>query len=146
MVKDGEDWHGLQTAKLKSLGYVTKTNFIIFHPYQKHLNYDVNIKIPDNRVNKYFNLERKEYVKYLEVMIDNHLSWKHHINYVALKISRNIGILSKLRHFCSSQNTFRDLQFFNIPLSFLWPRCLGPGCKNSSGETPQITKKSCAPN
>ena len=34
-------------------------------------------------------------------MIDNHLSWKHHINYVALKISRNIGILSKLRHFLS---------------------------------------------
>ena len=32
-------------------------------------------------------------------MIDNHLSWKHHINYVALKISRNIEIVSKLRHF-----------------------------------------------
>ena len=32
-------------------------------------------------------------------MIDNHLSWKHHNNYVALKISRNIGILFKLRHF-----------------------------------------------
>ena len=38
-------------------------------------------------------------VKYLGVMIDNHLSWKHHNNYVALKISRNIGILFKLRHF-----------------------------------------------
>ena len=57
------------------------------------------IKILDSRVNKYFNLERKEYVKYLVVMIDNHLSWIHHINYIALKISRNIGILSKLRLF-----------------------------------------------
>ena len=48
----------------------------------------------------------KEYVKYLGVMIDNHLSWKHHINYVALKISRNIGILSKLRHFVPPKTLF----------------------------------------
>ena len=39
-------------------------------------------------------------------MIDNHLSWKHHINYVALKISRNIGILSKLRHFVLLKTLF----------------------------------------
>ena len=89
------DW---LTANKLSLN-VKKSNYIIFHPYQKRLNYDVNIKIFDSRVNKYFNHERKEYVKYLGVMIDNHLSWKHHINYVALKICRNIGILSKLRHF-----------------------------------------------
>ena len=83
------DW---LTANKLSLN-VKKTNNIIFHPYH------VNIKILDSRVNKYFNLERKEYVKYLGVMIDNYLSWKHYINYVALKISRNIGILSKLRHY-----------------------------------------------
>ena len=41
----------------------------------------------------------KQYVKYLGVIIDQHLSWKHHINYIALKISRNIGIISRLRHF-----------------------------------------------
>ena len=87
------DW---LTANKLSLN-VKKTNYIIFHPYQKCLNYDVNIKILDSSVNKYFNLEHRENVKYLGVMIDDHLSWKHHINYVALKISRNIGILSKLR-------------------------------------------------
>ena len=61
------------TANKLSLN-VKKTNYIIFHPYQKRLNYDANIKILDSRVNKYFNLERKEYVRYLGVMIDNHLS------------------------------------------------------------------------
>ena len=71
------DW---LTANKFSLN-VKKTNYIIFHPYQKRLNYGVNIKILDSRVNKYFNLERKEYVKCLGVMIDNHRSWKHHINY-----------------------------------------------------------------
>ena len=59
------DW---LTANKLSLN-VKKTNYIIFHPYQKHLNYDINIKILDSRVNKFFNLERKEYVKYLGVTI-----------------------------------------------------------------------------
>ena len=40
-------------------------------------------------------------------MIDNHLWWKHHINYVALKISRNFGILSKVRHFVPPKTLFR---------------------------------------
>ena len=73
---------------------IKKTNFVIFHPYQERPSHDtVNIKVYDNCLNKYFNLERKEYVKYLGVMIDNHLSWKQHINYVALKINRNVGII-----------------------------------------------------
>lgn len=96
------DWLTVNKLSLN----VRKTNYIIFHPYQKRLNYDVNIKILDSRVNKYFNLERKEYVNYLGVMIDNHLSWKHHINYVALKISRNSGILSKLKHFVPPKTLF----------------------------------------
>ena len=45
------------------------------------------------------NLERKNFVKYLGVLIDNNLSWKHHIDYIALKISKTIGIISRLRHF-----------------------------------------------
>ena len=51
-----------QTANKLSLN-VKKTNYIIFHLYQKRLNYDINIKILDSRVNQYFNLECKEYVK-----------------------------------------------------------------------------------
>ena len=44
-------------------------------------------------------LECKEYVKYLGVLIDSKLSWKNHVDFVALKISKTIGLLSKLRHF-----------------------------------------------
>ena len=35
----------------------------------------------------------------LGVLIDSHLTWKYHISHVALKISKNIGIIAKLRHF-----------------------------------------------
>ena len=78
---------------------IKKTNYIIFHPYQKQINSNIRIKAYDCRTQTLFDLERKDHVKYLGVIIDQHLSWKHHINYIALKISRNIGIISRLRHF-----------------------------------------------
>lgn len=42
-------------------------------------------------------LEKKDYIKYLGVLIDEKLSWKYHIAYVSLIIAQNIGIFSKLR-------------------------------------------------
>ena len=38
------------------------------------------------------------HVKYLGVLIDGNLSWKHHINYISTKISKGIGIVARLRH------------------------------------------------
>ena len=78
---------------------IKKTNYIIFHPYQKRINFNIRIKAYDSRTKTLFDLKHKDNVKYLGVIIDQHLSWKHHINYIALKISRNIGIISRLRHF-----------------------------------------------
>ena len=78
---------------------IKKTNYIIFHPYQKRINYNIRIKAYDSRTKTFFDLERKDHVKYLGVIIDQYLSWKHHINYIALKISGKIGIISRLRHF-----------------------------------------------
>ena len=46
-----------------------------------------------------FLLEHKEYVKYLGVLIDSHLSWKYHIDYVASKVSKIVGVIARLRHF-----------------------------------------------
>ena len=94
--------------------YTSKTNFIIFHPYQKRLNYEIKLKLYDNRTNKFISLERKEYVKYLGVLLDRNLSWKHHISYIASRISRNIGIIARLRHltpYSTLQNIYRSLIF-----------------------------------
>ena len=76
---------------------VFKSNFVIFHPYQRKLNREVNLKILDNN-SELASLERKTYVKYLGVLIDGNLSWKHHINYISTKISKGIGIIARLRH------------------------------------------------
>ena len=37
-------------------------------------------------------MKSKDYVKYLGVLLDYNLSWKNHTEYVALKISKTIGI------------------------------------------------------
>ena len=76
-----------------------KSNFVIFRPRQKKLEYEVNLNVIDNNTNTLTSLECKEYVKYLGVLIDSHLSWKFHIDYVASKLSKIVGIIAHLRHF-----------------------------------------------
>jgi len=48
-------------------------------------------------------LEQKKCIKYLGVMIDESLTWKYHITFICSRISRNIGIISKLWHYLSIQ-------------------------------------------
>ena len=91
---------------------VKKTNFVIFHPSQKRLNYKVNLKIYDNNRKHFICLERKDYVKYLGVLIDSNLIWKHHISHIASKISKSVGIICRLRHlapFSTLLNIYRSL-------------------------------------
>ena len=78
---------------------IKKSNFVIFHPYQKRLNYKPNLKVHDYKTNTLISLEQKDYVKYLGILIDSNLSWRFHIDHITLKISKTIGIISRLRHF-----------------------------------------------
>ena len=78
---------------------IKKSNFVIFRPYQKKLNYHPRLSIFDNEKNRNVNLERKDCIKYLGVLIDENLSWKNHINSVTTKISKTVGLIAKLRHF-----------------------------------------------
>ena len=75
----------------------SKTSFMIVKsPRKKDL--AVNIKIESVDGASYL-LERKDRVKYLGVLLDGTVSFKHHISYVASRISRSNGIIAKLRHF-----------------------------------------------
>ena len=70
---------------------VAKTNFVIFRSTQKIANHNVTL-IMNKKA-----LQQKDHVKYLGVLLDEHLNWKYQINQVSLKISRGIGILAKLK-------------------------------------------------
>ena len=49
-----------------------KSNFVIFSPMQKKLNYQICLKIQDDNVNAVTALENKDYVKFPGVLIDQH--------------------------------------------------------------------------
>ena len=91
----------LQANKL-TMNY-KKSNFVMFYPYKKNLNHQISIKIFDKKERKYFSLERKEHLRYLGVLLDEHLTWKYHIDYVASKVSKAVGIIARLRHFVPFQ-------------------------------------------
>ena len=110
-----------------------KSNFVIFRPYQKRMNFDVTIKLFDDK-NSLILLERKDYVKYLGVLIDSTLTWKQHILFISSKISiLLIGIISKLRHFVPTDT------LLSIYRSLIQP-CMGPSCSNKPGQTSNLAK------
>ena len=71
---------------------VGKTNFVIFRANKK-LTHNVTLVMNKKA------LEQKDNVKYLGVLIDQHLKWNYHISNISKKISRGVGLLSKLRNF-----------------------------------------------
>ena len=62
------------------------------------MDHSVNILMFDNSNHILTSLQCKDHVKYLGVLLDSHVSWKYHIDNVALKISRIIGVITRLRH------------------------------------------------
>ena len=79
-------------------------------------------------------IEEKTSTKCLGLLIDKHLTWKHHIHYVNLKIPKCIGLLAKLRHFVP-RNTPRALYY-----AFIQPHIdyglINWGCANKTTLNP----------
>ena len=76
---------------------IGKTNFVIFHCYNKSLPYSVTLKLNNKAISQ------KSHIKYLGVIIDEHLTWSQHTTTIAKKISRSIGIMYKLRPYMNSK-------------------------------------------
>ena len=55
---------------------VKKSNYVIFRPYKKRIDYLVDIKIYDHNTKSFISLELKDYVQYLGIIIDSKLTWK----------------------------------------------------------------------
>ena len=57
----------------------------------------------DNSANGFCSLELKYFVKFPGILIDCNLKWKLHIDFISLKISKTIGIVSRLGHFVPTE-------------------------------------------
>lgn len=79
-----------------------KTEVVLFRPRRKRCLTRITLKVKSKTIF----LSNK--VKYLGVIFDSHLSWRHHIAELAKKLTKANGLLSKIRHFVD-ENTIKSL-------------------------------------
>ena len=76
-----------------------KTSYILFRPRQKPITVSDTITLDNIAV------QQVEVTKFLGVLLDQHLSWKYHINHVTKKYERLYeACISKARSFLSSKS------------------------------------------
>ena len=68
-----------------------KTNYIIFGPKISTNKFNTNLTIGNT------NIDRVDCTKFLGIFLSSNLSWTEHINYLTTKISKNLGIINKLK-------------------------------------------------
>ena len=68
------------------------------------MDYKLKVKINGRK------LYPSDNVKYLGIYLDSHLNWSKHCEYLATKLSRTNGILSKIRHYVPHE-TLRKIYF-----------------------------------
>ena len=71
---------------------IDKTNCIIFHSSSVNIPSDSIIKIGKKHV------KRIKFVKFLGLLLDEHLSWKYHLSELSKKLARTCGIFFKIRN------------------------------------------------
>ncbi len=88
---------------------------MIFHTPQKKIN-PLQLKI-DNII-----IDRVKEFIFLGLTLTEHLNWKSHIDKIANKISRNMGILNKLKHvlpLCVKLHICNSLILSHLNFAFL---------------------------
>ena len=90
---------------------IDKTNFALFHPPQKAINYNIKLVINDQFIKK------AKCIKYLGILIDSHLSWKQQILHISKKVKRCVGVLSKIRHYVNASTL--SMLYYSLIYPFL---------------------------
>ena len=88
---------------------VKKTELVVFKSKRKQFDGEIKLKLSRKR------LFPTDSVKYLGIKIDGNLSWKSHIDYLSVKLSRSDALLFKIRNFatCHFQEKLLELLTFS---------------------------------
>ena len=82
------------------------------------------------------NIERKSSIKFLGVMLDEHISWNDHVRTVENKIAKNIGLLYRVSQFLD-EDSLKTVYFSYIHSYLNYAKyCIGVFelCKYCIGE------------
>ena len=90
---------------------VDKTNFINFKSYRKIKPVNLALTLEGSLI------RQVDSTKFLGVFLDQHLSWKTHINYISQKIAKNIGIVSRISYLLPK--TIRLNLYYSLILPYL---------------------------
>ena len=71
---------------------IDKTNYIIFHSSAVSVPSGSDIKIGKKHI------KRVKFVKFLGLLLDEHLSWKYHLSELSKKLARTCGMFFKIRN------------------------------------------------
>ena len=71
----------------------SKTEILIFRPKGKSITKHLNFRISDEKINT------SSTVNYLGVLLHENLQWQTHIDSLITKLSRAVGLLSKIRYY-----------------------------------------------
>ena len=97
----------------KLLLNITKTKYMIFHYRQRKLKpSDIPTIVIDNKI-----IDRVSSFDFLGITLQENLSWKEHTNKIAMKISRTIGIMGRLKRILPSK--ILKLIYNSLILSYL---------------------------
>ena len=72
---------------------IEKTSFVVFHSPQRRIAHNLNLSISSMSV------KSVNQVKYLGLVFDSNLNWKPYLHELSKKVSRGIGVLSKITYF-----------------------------------------------
>ena len=71
---------------------VNKSKYMIFHTNRRNVPI-IHVKIDD------IEIQHVTEFNFLGMIVDENISWKCHVNYIANKIAKTVGILNRLKHF-----------------------------------------------
>ena len=98
---------------------IKNPNFVIFHPAQRKLQFNVNLFLNNKQ------LRPEKCIKYLGILINSQISWKPQIESITKKLKRSVGLLSKIRYFFNTDILKKSLRFTNLSICDIWNNCLG---------------------
>ena len=83
----------------------SKTGIVLFRSKSQTIKKHLNFRISGQRI------EPKQQVKYLGIILDEHLNWDTHFSNLKFKLNRAIGMLAKIRHYVVSLQTLKNIYF-----------------------------------
>ena len=117
-----------------------KTRFTLFHKLQDKDN--LPLQLPVLKINNY-EIKRLTSIKFLGVMVDEHLNWKDHINVIENKLSKNLGLLHKAKQFLNVKAMksiyFSFIHSYLTYVNIVW-------CSTSMNKTKKLFSKKTTSN